>query len=201
MPDDGYSLLRHAMRAAAKDGLGRVVFYAGEEILKQVTVKTRGKRWEPIVAIASRLSWTHAELLDRSGAAISLVENSAPAGELAELGAKSSPVVDMVRLVISAQTAALANRDKETTAAMTACTDAVKLLSEAVGTMSKIYQAAIRTALETGSVAAAAEPDESSTPMSTRMIEAALPHVMKRVFEDNAGPPVRRKKEPEGEAA
>lgn len=191
---NGSTLLRSVMRSAAREGLARVVFYAGDEQLKTVSVKTRGKRWEPILAIANRLAWTHAELLDKSGAAISLVENASPAGDLAEMGTKASPVVEMVRLVISAQQAALSNRDRETTAAMSACTDAVKLLSEAVGTMSQIYQAAIRTAVE-ASAAAAAASDDNERPMSSKMLEAALPHVMQRVFsEGSQSPPTTTKK-------
>jgi len=195
MAEEINTLLRSVMRSAAREGLAKVVFYCGEEQLKQATVKTRGKRWEPILAIANRLGWTHAELLDKSGAVISLVENASPASELAELGSKPSPVVEMVRLVISAQTAALANRERETTAAMQACTNAVQLLGEAVATMSHIYQAAIRTAVEAS--AAAASESDSERPMSSRMLEAALPHVMQRVFNEAGPPPSPKKKEKE----
>ena len=61
--------------------------------------------------------------------------------------------------------------------------------------MSHIYQAAIRTAVEAS--AAAASESDSERPMSSRMLEAALPHVMQRVFNEAGPPPSPKKKEKE----
>jgi hypothetical protein len=63
----------------------RVRALAGDDDARDIAVPTRRKRWTQVIEAIEARAWSRVELLDKSGAVLAYVENTAPAEDVEEL--------------------------------------------------------------------------------------------------------------------
>ncbi len=123
----------------------RVVAYAGDDDPRPIAVPTRRKRWQQVIEAIQALAWTRVELQDKAGAVLGYVENTEPAGGLADLGTDKSAgelrlAERIVTLVLKGQRDAMTFRDAEVTALLKAQGDVVREMTAGMRALTSMYQ-------------------------------------------------------------
>ena len=179
--------------ALIKLGPVRVQPYRGDEKLREIPVPTGKKRWQAVLTVVSKLDWTRCELLDRSGGLIGLVEaqEREQAPSLGELDGREA---QLLAILIKAQQSALANRTAETQAALTACTTAVRMLTEAVGALANVQRMTLDVQAQAYQAAAqiqqpGPEGSEEGGMMSTKLLEQMAPMILAKLLAPGAPAP------------
>lgn len=185
------------LRAAlAKHGPARVKLYRGEDALREIPVPTGKKRWAAVLAVASKLDWSRAELVDRTGGLLCVVDaQTQDPGVALDVHDLNGREAQLLGILIKAQQSALANRAAETQMALNACTSAVRMLTDAVGALANVqrmtldvqaqaYQAQIAAAVATTTPEGEAPPPGSEL-ISGQLLQQMAPFIMQRLF----GPP------------
>ena len=158
------SLLAALKRCDPKPDAVRL--YQGEDAIRDLPVPghTR-KRWEMVCKSAAAFSWSHAELVDKRGRTLAVVQNADIATEIEDLQEPSSRRRDGdLAVMLRAQEMVLRFRDSDTKAAMQAMVSTMRELSNAVGILSKVYQQAIMTAQSIAQANASAQVVEAEEP-------------------------------------
>ena len=154
----------HKLRAfCGSDDDGRDVAIAGP---------SNRRKWSRVIATVGTLPWSRIELLDKSGALLSCVDNDAAATEVEDLAtgksaAEYSAMSRMMELcskvVFAAQEKVLAYRDKETKTILERQADTIKEMSAAMHAVSAMYREQVEVVRES-----AAEEAEAAA-----MVQAA----------------------------
>lgn len=184
------------LRAAlAKHGPSRVKLYKGEDALREIPVPTGKKRWAAVLAVASKLDWTRAELVDRTGGLLCVVDaHQDAAGVSVDVGELNGREAQLLGILIKAQQSALANRAQETQMALNACTSAVRMLTDAVGALANVQRMtldvqaqAFQAQIAAASIPAAdgEAPAPGSELISGQLLQQLAPFIMQRLL----GPP------------
>jgi hypothetical protein len=168
----------------------KVRLFQGDEAVRDVAAGKGRKRWTGVIEACERIAWSSAELLDKSGATLAVVDNATPATDLEPLdGAQAGREDRLLNLLIRAQREALTYRDKDSAAALQACTQVMRELGAAVLTLAKLYREQVDVATSTALMRAAGSGAEGKEDdlMSSPMMQALLPELLKRLM---APPPV-----------
>lgn len=178
--------------ALTRHNPARVAVYQGDELLREIPVPTKRKRWEAVIKVASRLAWDRCELLDRSGGLMAVID-AVP--QIEGPGEEPSPEIGlddrdarMLKLLMAAQGAALQARGNETAQALQAATTVIKLLTDAIGTLSQIHRASMDAArrelaaANAVEVAPAGDPVEDGDLASSKLVQQLLPIIMSKML-------------------
>jgi hypothetical protein len=182
---------------ACKPPPSKVRLVQGDETLGTdiVVQHDKKKRWDAVLQIAEQYMWSHALLLDKSGNTLRMVANDDPAGELEDLGAgagadvQAMKVERMVSIMLRAQERALHFRDAETRAAMQAMVQVMRQTTEAVSTMSRIYQSTLNLVMQGAEQAARSAAAADDGMESDGMMKAIAPIVVQRMLGVPPPPP------------
>lgn len=143
----------------------RVVAYAGDDDPRPIAVPTRRKRWQQVIEAIQALAWTRVELQDKAGAVLGYVENTEPAGGLADLGTDKSAgelrlAERIVTLVLKGQRDAMTFRDAEVTALLKAQGDVVREMTAGMRALTSMYQEQVDAAEQLAEMRALAQQPE-----------------------------------------
>jgi hypothetical protein len=152
--------------------------FAGDKE-KQIAVPGKNrKKWAFVLqAIESVGPWSRVEMLDGKGGLLAAVENTDPAGDLADLGAPTgtaAAVERMLVIVLKAQREAMAFRDSEVQGLLRAQADVLREQSVAVRSLTALYQQQVEAATELAAMRAEATPP----PDQMQQLVEALPVIM-----------------------
>lgn len=159
----------------------RVVVFAGDKEKAIAVPGKNRKKWAFVIqAIESCGQWSRVEMLDRGGGLLAAVENTDPAGELADLGAPTgtaAAVERMLVIVLKAQREAMAFRDSEVQGLLRAQADVLREQSVAVRSLTALYQQQVEAARELAQMQSDAKPEAGQM---EQLLEA-LPVIMQAV--------------------
>lgn len=175
----------------------RVRAYDGDDLTREVPVPAGRKRWAAVIEVVERLDWSRLELVDRSGGVLAVYEPEpepevgvAPeATEPAEMSALTSREISLVDLVLRAQQMALANRERETALAMNACSQAVKMMTDAVGSLAQIQKASLDAQRELAADRAERADEPAEGLVSEKVLAQMLPMILARLGPSLLAPP------------
>jgi hypothetical protein len=180
--------LENLRAALARHPAHKVIAYRGEELVRSIPVPPGRKRNAAVLAVVGKLEWSRVELVDRTGGLLAVVDGQAaerdelPAAELTGRDAQ------LLRLLLEAQRVALSHREKETAIALNACTQSVKMLTDAVGALAGLHRKALDAQAEAHQVsiqaaleAASAEGQEGGL-MSSKLMEQIAPLIMAKLL-------------------
>lgn len=189
--------LERLRAALAKHPAHKINLYRGDELARSVPVPAGRKRNAAVIAVVGKLEWSRAELVDRAGGTLDVVDaqaddNDRDAPEL-ELGDRETKLLGML---LKAQQIALSHREKETQIALNACTASVRMLTDAVGALAGMHkqtlaaQAEAHAASITAALEAAqqAEGAEGGGLMSAKLMEQIAPLIMAKLLAPGPAP-------------
>lgn len=182
--------------AIARHNPHKVIAFRGDDVLREIPVPNTRKNKAAVCDVIAKLAWTKAELVDRNGGLLDVIEATAPATEEIDEGAGvelSDRDLRLLNLILKAQQSALSQRERDERAAMEACTGAVKMLTEAVGALaglqrkqleaqSEAYQMQIRAAIEAAQSEGAAGPPEKEGLISEQLLKQMLPAILAKLM-------------------
>jgi hypothetical protein len=144
----------------------KVRAYNGEDDAREIAVPQRRKKWGQVISAIEARAWSRVELLDKSGAILTYVENEGPARETEELGPSFNGVAGQLllgeriaALCMKHVATAVGQRDEEMRALLQAQGSVVKEMATAVQSIAEVYReqtVAAEDAAESRAQAAAA---------------------------------------------
>lgn len=163
--------------------------YASDDDFRDISVPTRRRRWSQVIEAIEGRAWTRVELLDKKGAVLGYVENTAPAGELESLPdgtPKAQREVERIAALVVNTAAALMrdvvkSRDTEVTALLTAQREVMKDMGQSMRELANLYREQVGVAAD---VAAARERANAAAGAPTSEIKElmeALPMLMQLI--------------------
>jgi hypothetical protein len=183
--------LENLRAALAKHAAHKVIAYRGDDVLRAIPVPPGRKRNAAVLAVVGKLEWSRVELVDRTGGLLAVVDGS-------EDGRDDAPAVEptgreayLLNLMLKAQQVALSHREKETAIALNACTQSVRMLTDAVGALAGLHRKALDAQAEAHSVSIAAAIEAAQAAqaagggddlMSGKLMEQLAPVIMARLM-------------------
>lgn len=156
----------------------RVRAYNSDDETRDIAVPERRRKWASVIEALNARPWSHAELLDKSGAILATVQNDEPAGELEELtpstGRAGDPIVQAERIAVLVQrsvTAALSHREREHETLLRAQSEVVREMVAGMRSLAGLYreQLAVERDVSAARIAGLASEDKDQV---TQVIEA-----------------------------
>lgn len=162
----------------AKHKPHEVLVMDGGEVTRTVKVPTNRKRWAAVVAVLDRLTWDRLELRAKGGDTLAIIEAESD-NTIADEVAATNRDERMLKLLITAQQAALSSRDKESAAALNACVAVMREMTNAVATLSKVHELQLRAVQE---AAANADEDDPNALGSLKLLMGLAPQLLGAAF-------------------
>lgn len=126
----------------------KVRAYTSDDDVRDIAVPTRRRRWSQVIEAIEACAWSRVEMLDKSGAALGYVENTAPARELVDIGPALSAsdagelrlAERIVSMVTRAQRETMTFRDAEMTALLAAQGAVVREVVDGMRSLTVMYR-------------------------------------------------------------
>lgn len=156
----------------------RVRVYQDADNYKDVAVPQRRKRWAQVVATIETLQWVRCELLDKSGALLGAIDNSATELETIPTEPGGGVIANrwFLEMMIRAQTVALTYRDKEHVAILQTMRELLDLNMQNTRDMHALMRMQRDESMELARIRAAAEQG-SDIDQIVKLVEAS-PQIM-----------------------
>lgn len=175
-----------------KHNPARVRVYNGDDDTRDVAVPTRRKKWDQVVRAIDGKAWSRCELLDKSGAVLGYVDNEGPAREVEDIGPSFEGVRGQLllgeriaALCMNSVRTAVAQRDEETRALLTAqrevvtaSVQSVREMAAAVQSLGEVYRENVVAAEEAAQARATAEAAAAAGGGQLKELMEALPVIM-----------------------
>lgn len=186
--------LEQLRAALAKHAATKVIAYRGDDKLREIPVPPGRKRNAAVLAVVGKLEWSRVELVDRTGGLLAVVDAQGAADRDDGIGELvSGREAQLLQLLLKAQQVALSHRERETQVALNACTQSVRMLTDAVGALAGLHRQALNAQAEAHAVsisaaieAAQAEGQDGGL-MSSKLMEQIAPMIMAKLLAP--GPP------------
>lgn len=139
------------------------------------------KRWLPILEPLAKLEWVRAELFDRGGTTLAIVDNPDIVEEEEAPPVAADQMDRAMQRMIAAQREALSWQDKSVRSALDTCVQVMRELGSAVATLSKVHQMQLdnmMTILKEGAGADQGGDGIASTPLVTALMPAIVGKLM-----------------------
>jgi hypothetical protein len=164
----------------------KVRAYAGDDDVRDIAVPSRRRRWGQVIEAIQARAWSRVELIDKSGAVLSYVENAEPARELEPLDAATSATGGqvllaerIVGLVARGQREVMTFRDAELSALLSAQGSVVREMADAMRSLSALYREQVQTAEHTAELRATAHAQAAAGgDDQVRQLLEALPVIL-----------------------
>jgi hypothetical protein len=156
-----------------------VVAHAGGET-HTVKVPANRKKWSAVIGVLAKLQWERVVLRGKGGDVLAILEDEPEAEAPASIDRDER----LLKVLISAQREVLTYRDKDNSAALTACIAMLNKMGDAVTMLTKVHEMQLQAV---ASLAAPAEEGEATGLESMKMLMQMAPMMLSKFM---APPPV-----------
>lgn len=195
--------MEETIRAAlTKHKPAKVCVFFGDELHRTVAVpkmlKSGRHRWAAVIDVIEPMPWTSIELRSSKDELLHVLVAERDAEPRDGGGDTTDRDERILRLLISAQKEALGYREREASAALQACVQVMRQMTDAVGTLSNLHELQLRSLQR----AAAELPDgEAGQLEGMKLLQLMAPQLLRKLFGDDApkivaAPPPNAKPQP-----
>lgn len=160
-----------------------LAFNGDDDAARDIAVPQRRRRWVQVIKNINSRAWSRVELVDKKGAILDYVENTAPASEVEDIahgakwGGEHQLAVKMVDLALGAMKTGMAYRDAEVQNLLKAQGDVVRELSQSMRALSEVWQDRVQAERELADTQAQKQLAESVEPDMMKQVMEALPAI------------------------
>jgi len=180
----------------------KVCVFFGDELHRTITVgkalKSGRHRWAAVIDVIEPMPWTTIELRGGKDELLNVLIAERDAEPREGGGDSTDRDERILRLLIQAQKEALGYREREASAALNACVQVMRQMTDAVGTLSNLHELQLRSLQR----AAADLPDgEEGQLQSMNLLKMVAPQLLAKFLGTEppkivSGPPPNAKPQP-----